>query len=73
MKYAVIECNRKDCPQDCPYNFDELNQDLIREVKSIGKVVIGNNGLYCQLGQSVGIVYFFNKKPTNSPNLFLYV
>lgn len=70
--YAIIECNRKDCPKDCPYNFSDLDIELLRKVKSVGKVIIGNNNLYCMLGRSVGIVYFFDKKPENPPNLFLY-
>ncbi|MBU5689814.1 MAG: hypothetical protein QXM68_00135 [Candidatus Aenigmatarchaeota archaeon] len=72
MTYAVIECNRKDCPKQCPYNILELDLDLLRTSKPSGKVVIGNNGLHCQLGQSVGTVYFFDEKPANPPNLFLY-
>ncbi|MBU5688856.1 MAG: hypothetical protein KQA41_01345 [Candidatus Aenigmarchaeota archaeon] len=71
MFYAFIECNgREDCPFDCIYK-NELPGNLLREVVGGGKVVIGDNGFYCQRGQSVGTVYFFEKSP-DLPNLYIF-
>jgi hypothetical protein len=53
MLYAVIQCNRDDCPlKDCEYNFSELPENLLPNIVGGGKVIIANNDLYCKLGQS---------------------
>ena len=72
MLYAVIQCNNDDCPFECMYNFSELPRDLLPKVVGGGQVVIANNGLYCKLGQSAGIVYLFENCPDNIPNCYIY-
>lgn len=73
MFYAVIQCNREDCNiKECEYNFDDLPEGLLRQVVGGGKVVLGDNGFYCRLGQSVGVVYLFDKRPKDVANLYLY-
>ncbi|MEM5777247.1 MAG: hypothetical protein QXJ06_02260 [Candidatus Aenigmatarchaeota archaeon] len=44
----------------------------MREVVGGGKAVIGDNGFYCQRGQSVGTVYFFEQPPKIN-NVFIYI
>jgi hypothetical protein len=73
MLYAVIQCNRDDCPlKDCEYNFSELPENLLPNIVGGGKVIIANNDLYCKLGQSVGTVYLFKNHPDNVPNCYIY-
>jgi hypothetical protein len=72
--YAVIQCNREDCPiKGCIYNFPELPEGLLPKVAGGGKVVIGDIGLYCELGGSVGLAYFFEEEPCNVPNVYVWV
>jgi len=79
MFYAVIVCNREECPiNDCNYKRD-LHPDMLRDACGGGKFVLSDNGFYCQIGQSVGTAYFFDKKPANKKmlekfgyNIFIY-
>jgi len=72
MFYAVIQCTREDCPiKYCIYNLPELPEDLLPKVVGGGKVVIGDNGLYCELGRSVGVAYFFKEEPRDVPNMYV--
>jgi hypothetical protein len=46
---------------------------LLPKVAGGGKVVIGDIGLYCELGGSVGLAYFFEEEPCNVPNVYVWV